>query len=194
MFGFGSSKKKYEEEMAAWLEQSPAPGARPTTVKHKRTYQAKLAVDGPMEIHLIAYTLPDGKTGRGFVNPPLTHAFTEDTNGMNNEDLVLAYCGWAWMTGRLKEGKLQTTFDSDGEEEASYLAQKKEEGFTDLEVTARYKIGENEFFELKGAFQGQPARAAGNTLSDTAIAAADPCYQLPAVYFLLGAQAVQSMH
>lgn len=191
MFGFGS-KKKHEEQMAEWLAHPSEFGVRPKSVRHKRTYKGKLTGDDPTEIHLIEYVMPDGTAGRGFVNPPLTWSFISDTSGISDEELLMAYCGWAWLFPRLQAGSIPTSFTSDGEE-ARYIAQKQGEGFADIVVTARYQIGTSEVFELACTHGGRPAKAAGNADGDTAIAAADPCYQLPAIYFFLGTQVVETM-
>ena len=193
MFGFG--KKQEEKEMADWLEKSQDFGTRPKSVKFKRTYHTKIAgEDGRKEIHLLDYVMPDGKAGRGFLNGERTWSFKEDVSGIPDHDLVLAYCGWSWLTPRLASGVAQTTFESDGEDEAAYLAQKKEEGFENLEVIARYQFGQSEVFELRGTHSGEPARSAGNTEMDTSIVESDPCFKLPTVYFLLGAQVAPTLH
>lgn len=193
MFGFG--KKKEEGEMADWLEKSTEFGTRPKSVKFKRTYHTKMAgVDGLMEIHLMDYAMPDGKTGRGFLNGAQTWSFHEDVSGIPDHDLVLAYCGWAWLTPRLASGVALTEFESDGEDEKAYLAQKTEEGFENLKVVTRYLLGQSEVFVLEGTHDGEPARAAGNTEMDTSIVESDPCFKLPTVYFLLGAQVAPTLH
>lgn len=193
MFGFGS-KKKYEEAMAAWLAQAEGFGA-PQSVKFKRTFQGKmLGADAPLEIHVLEFVMPDGRKGRGILNGPQTWVFREDVSGISDADLAIAYCGWAWLTPRLESGTALTTFTSDSGDEAAYLEQKKEEGFEDLEVIARYQMGQNEVFELRGTHSGEAARAAGNTEADTSIVASDPCFKLPTVYFFFGAQVAPTLH
>jgi hypothetical protein len=191
MFGFGS-KKKYEEEMAEWLAHPNEFGVRPKSVKHKRTFKGSLVGDGPTEIHLVEYVMPNGTAGRGFVNRPLTWSFLGDMSGISDDELLLAYCGWAWLFPRIQAGSVLTDFVSEGEE-AQYIAKKVSEGFANIEVTGRYKIGTSELFEITGTHGSQPARAAGNTEGDTSIAKADPCYKLPPIYFFLGTQVIESM-
>ena len=191
MFGFGS-KRKYEDEMAEWLAHPMEFGVPPKSVRHKRTYKGTLVGDGPTEIHMVEFVMPNGTAGRGFVNPPLTWSFIGDMSGISDDELLMAYCGWAWLFPRMQAGSVLTSFPSEGEE-ARYIARKQSEGFADIEVTGRYKIGTSELFEIKCTHGGQPAKCAGNTEGDTAIAAADPCYKLPSIYFFLGSQVIQSM-
>jgi hypothetical protein len=191
MFGF-SSKRKYEDQMAEWLAHPNEFGVSPKSVRHKRTFKAVLLGDGAAEIHLIEYIMPNGTTGRGFVNPPLTWSFLGDMSGISDDELLMAYCGWAWLFPRIQAGSIPTNFVSEGEE-SRYIAKKESEGFRDVKITARYKIGTSELFEFEGKHGSQAAKGAGNTESDTALAAADPCYKLPSIYFLLGAQVIQSM-
>jgi hypothetical protein len=191
MFGFGS-KRKYEDQMAEWLAHPSEFGIRPKSLCHKRKFKAVLLGDGPAEINLVEYVMPDGTAGRGFVNPPLTWSFIGDMSGISDDELLMAYCGWAWLFPRIQSGGVLTNFVSAGED-LRYVAKKQSDGFADVEITARYKIGTSELFEFKATHGGKPAKGAGNTESDTTIAAADPCYKLPSIYFLLGAQVIQSL-
>src|SRR5688572_27908094 len=110
MFGFGN-KRKIENEMAEWLAHPNEFGVRPKSVRHKRTYKAKLIGHGDVEIHLVEYVMPDGRNGRGFVNPPLTWSFLGDgANTIDDDNLVLAYCGWAWLFPAIQAGSALTQF------------------------------------------------------------------------------------
>jgi hypothetical protein len=89
-------------------------------------------------------------------------------------------------------GDVVTRFDS-AEEERLYLAQKQQQGLTDLSITNRYKIGTSELFEFTGRYQGQPAKGAGDTSHDIGFLSTDPCFNLPSIYFLLGQQVIKTM-
>lgn len=191
MFGLGS-KKKYEDQMAEWLAHPNEFGVRPKSVRHKRTYQTSL-IHGDTEIHLCEYLMPDGTRGRGFVNGSLTWSFLGvGVNGIDDENLILAYCGWTWLFPAMQSGGVVTDFVSGGEE-ARFVAQKQEQGLTDVMITNRYLIGTSELFEFVGNYQGTPAKGAGDTESEVGFMAGDPCFNLPSIYFLLGRQVIKSL-
>jgi hypothetical protein len=178
--------------MAEWLAHPNEYGVAPKAVRHKRSYKCELAGDGETEIHLVEYEMPDGTKSRGFVNPPLTWSFIGDMSGITDDELLLAYCGWAWLFPRLQAGSVLTEFVSEGEE-PRYIAQKQAQGISDVKVTARYKLGTSELFEIEGSWAGRPTKGAGNTEAETGFADTDPCFKLPSIYFFLGSQAMKSM-
>jgi len=74
------------------------------------------------------------------------------------------------------------------------LHQKKlADGFADVQLGSRYQIGTSELFEFKGSSSGQQFVGAGNTEAEVVFAATDPKAALPAIYFLLGREAIKSM-
>jgi len=183
-----------EEKMAEWLAHPAEFGVRPTSIHLKHTYKARLITYGDVDIHLVNYTMPDGKTGRGFVNGALTWSFeSPEVNSINDNDLFVAYCGWAWLFPPLQQGTVQTEFESTGEE-AKYLAAKRLEGLTAIEVTTRYKIRTSELIEFRAMRRGVPVKGAGDTNGDVIFEASDPRYNLPSIYFLLGRQVIESVH
>jgi hypothetical protein len=192
MFGFGN-KRQIEDKMAEWLAHPNEFGVRPESVRFKKTYKAKLITYGNVEIHLVEYKMPDGTTGRGFVNGGLTWSFLgEEVNALKDDDLFVAYCGWAWLFPALQGGTVQTDFTSSGEE-ARYLAKKKQEGLREIEVTARYKIGTSELTEFKALRDGSPVKGAGDSTAEVELAQSDARFNLPSIYFLLGQQVIQSI-
>ena len=192
MFGFGA-KKRIEEKMAEWLSHPAEFNVAPKSVRFKRTYEAELISYGLVEIHLVEYTMPDGSSGRGFVNDDLTWSFIGPAvNTIEDGDLFQAYCGCAWLFPALQQGSVQTTFASSGEEER-YLAQKRQEGYVDLEVDERFKIGTSELTGFRAVRGGMAVRGAGDTDAEVVFAAADPRFNLPSVYFLLGRQVIKSV-
>ena len=192
MFGFGN-KRQIEDKMAEWLAHPNEFGVRPESVRFKKTYKAKLITYGNVEIHLVEYKMSDGTTGRGFVNGGLTWSFLgEEVNALKDDDLFVAYCGWAWLFPALQGGTVQTDFTSSGEE-ARYLAKKKQEGLREIEVTARYKIGTSELTEFKALRDGSPVKGAGDSTAEVELAQSDARFNLPSIYFLLGQQVIQSI-
>lgn len=191
MFGFGS-KKKHEEELAEWLAHPNEFGVRPQSVRHRRTYKVGM-LHGDAEIHLCEYVMPDGTRGRGFVNGSLTWSFLgENVNAIDDDQLILAYCGWSWLFPAIHSGGVLTSFVSDGQE-SQFIAQKQAEGLTDLVITSRYKIGTSEVFEFTGSFQGKRARGAGDTSLDTGFVEGDTRFVLPAIYFFIAQQVIKSI-
>ena len=192
VFGLGN-KRPIEAKMAEWLAHPNEFGVAPKSVKYQRTYKAKLITYGDVEIHLVAYTMPDGTTGRGFVNGGLTWSFLgPDINPIEDNELFIAYCGWAWLFPALQHGTVQTKFESTGEE-ARYLGKKKHEGLTDIQVTERYKIGTSELTEFRAKRNGSWIRGAGDTNGEVVFGSSDPKFNLPSIYFLLGQQVIQSV-
>jgi hypothetical protein len=192
MFGFGN-RRKIEEAMAEWLAHPQEWGVRPSSVRFTRTYTGTLMGQGNVDIHLVEYVMPDGTKGRGFVNGPLTWSFVGDEiNEIDDDTLLLAYCGWSWLFPAIQAGAVLTSFLSEGEE-ARYVAQKQEAGLADVVITNRYKIGTSELFEFTGTLQGKPVRGAGDTENEVGFMADDPRFNLPSIYFLLARQVIQSM-
>lgn len=182
-----------EDQMARWLSHPNEFGVPPQSVRHKRTYQLDLLGHGDVEVHLVEYAMPNGRQGRGFVNGSYTWSFLGDgVNAIDDNNLMLAYCGWMWLSPAIHTGDVVTRFDS-AEEERLYLAQKQQQGLTDLSITNRYKIGTSELFEFTGRYQGQPAKGAGDTSHDIGFLSTDPCFNLPSIYFLLGQQVIKTM-
>jgi hypothetical protein len=183
-----------EEKMAEWLAHPSEFGVRPKSVRLKRTYNADLMTYGKIDIALVDYVMPDGTTGRGFVNGGLTWSFLgPEVNAIKDDDLFVAYCGWAWLFPPLQKGAIETKFTSSGEE-ARYLALKRKEGLTDIAVTERYKIGSTELTGFRAKRNGTPVQGAGDSQTEVVLPASDPRFNLPAIYFLLGQQVIQSVH
>jgi len=192
MFGF-LNKGEIEDQMAEWLAHPNEFGVRPRTIKYKRTFKGTLVGQGKVKIHLVEYVMPDGTKGRGFVNGSLTWAFLGDNiNDIEDNDLLLGYCGWATLFPLMQSGGAQTKFISNGEE-ACYVALKQSQGVSDVKIVARYKIGDAEFFEFTGTADGQSVKGAGNTEADITFNADQPQYHLPQIYFLLGFESIDSM-
>jgi hypothetical protein len=191
VFGFGK-KRAIEKEMADWLAHPAEFGVQPKMVRLKRTYRGEVIITGAVEIHLVEYEMPDGTRGRGFVNGPLTWSFLSDLSAMSDDDLMLAYWGWAWLFPALQAGNAVQDFQSLSEEQA-FTEKKRVDGFADFQLGSRYKIGTSELFEFKGTAGGKAFVGAGNTESEVVFEATDAKAALPAIYFLLGREVIKSM-
>jgi hypothetical protein len=192
MLGFGR-KGRAERRMAEWLAHPNEFGEEPTSVRYRKTYRARLITHGDVQIDLVDYAMPDGTIGRGFVNGSLTWSFLgEGVRAISDDDLLVAYCGWAWLFPALQGGSVETSFES-AEEQARFRGQKAGAGLSEFRITGRFKIGTSELFEYTGEFAGKRVKGAGNTEDDVSFAEGDANFGLPAIYFLLGRVAVQSI-
>lgn len=189
MFGFGSKFKKEEEAIAQWLAHPNEFGVAPKRVKHRRAHALK-TMWGPVTVHVLDYEMPDGTRGIGFVNPITWSFFADRVPEIPEDELVRAYMGWAFLFPALQSGKATSDFVSEGEEQRFLEMKAMQRVFSDIEITARYKIGTSELFEYRGKFEGMTVRGAGNVESEVVFDESDPCYDLPAIYFLLGREVV----
>ena len=192
MFGFNNARA-IEQEMAEWLAHPMEFGVPPKSVRLKRTYRGKVITQGGVKIHLVEYEMPDGTTGRGFVNGSLTWSFIgSEVNAIDDDQLMVAYCGWAWLFPATQAGNVLTEFQSLSEEKA-FTEKKRADGFDEIQVTSRYKIETSELFEFEGTSGGKKFVGAGNTETEVVIEATDVRAVLPQIYFLLGREAILSM-
>ena len=192
MFGFGNARA-IEKEMAEWLAHPMEFGVQPKSVRLKRTYRGKVITQGAVKIHLVEYEMPDGTKGRGFVNGSYTWSFIGDeVNTIDDDQLMVAYCGWAWLFPASQGGNVVTEFESASEEKA-FTEKKRADGFDEIQVRTRYKIETSELFEFEGTSGGKKFVGAGNTETEVVIEATDPRAALPPIYFLLGRETILSM-
>lgn len=192
MFGF-NKKKPIENHMAEWLAHPNEFGQPPKSVKFKRTYKATLMGHGKTDIHLVDYEMPDGVVGRGFVNGSLTWSFLgEGVNAIDEQSLLTAYCGWAWLFPSIQAGNVLTDFQSE-QEEALFVDTMQKKGVEGLQIQSRYKIGTSELFEFRGTMNGEEVRGAGDSEYQTGFKKSDPEYALPSIYFHLGEEVIESM-
>jgi hypothetical protein len=127
------------------------------------------------------------------VNGSLTWSFLGDeVNSIDDDDLLIAYCGWAWLFPALQVGNVATEFMSLSEE-AAFRAKKEKDGLQNLEFTNRYKIGTSELFEFHARLRGKRIKGAGDTESEVSYEEDDPRFNLPSIYFLLGRESIKSM-
>lgn len=192
MFGLGS-RARIEKEMAQWLAHPNEFGEQPRKVRLKRTYRGHMVTYGDVELHMVEYEMPNGTRGRGFVNGSLTWSFLGDeVDAIADDDLMVAYCGWAWLFPALQVGNVATEFMSLSEE-ADFRAKKERDGLQDLVFTSRYKIGTSELFEYRAMFNGKRIQGAGDTTTEVSYEEGDPRCNLPSIYFLLGQHTIKSM-
>lgn len=63
-----------------------------------------------------------------------------------------------------------------------------------IEALDRFKIGTSEITEFRAKQNGTLVKGAGNTEAEVIVPTSDPRFNLPAIYFLLGEQVIQSVH
>jgi len=190
MFWF-KTKKDIENEMSKWLSHPYEFGEEPKRVKFKQTYKLNLISYGKVKIHLVEYEMPNGIKGRGFVNGHLTWSFTGDNiYKIRDEDLLTAYCGWAWLFPNMQIGNVQTDFKS-YIQESKIISQIEERGFSNVTIGDKYKIGTSELFEFTAHKEG--IVYVGATEHDHAISFRkdNPKSNLPSIYFILGEKVIQ---
>ena len=177
---------KAEQTMAEWLAHPMEFGVPPKQVKYLRSVPTKLAGHpGPVAVHLIEYTMPDGTYGRGFVNP-VTWSFLGPIpyDKLSDVQLVTAYTGWLWLFPAVNDGRAKSKFEA--QTLKPLLAELEKEGVVDIAVADQYKVGSSEFFEFTGIRGGKKVKGAGSVGSKLVLDAASPQATLPVVYTYLG--------
>jgi len=193
MFGLGK-KRPIEKQMAEWLAHPNEFGVKPESVKFKKTYKGTLLGMGKTEIHLVDYKMPGGVTGRGFVNGSLTWSFLGDqVKAIDDYNLIKAYCGWAWLFPSIQHGNVVTNFDSEAEQ-ARLSANLESQGIQELKFREKYKMGDSELFEFFGKQDGEEIRGAGDSEFQTIFRKSQTQFGLPAIYFHLGGEVIQSLN
>ena len=172
------------QEFSDWLAHPLEHGEHPSKIWHIATYERViLPAEEPYQIHLLGYEMPNGYSGRGFTGY-ITWAFiSENLNAIPDEDIVIAYTGWAFLFPGLQQGKFAADF-SPSDQERQFLAQIEQ--FEDLEITRKYRIGDVELFEYCATEIGQKIRGCGHVGKNLYYTDDEPHYALPTVYFLLG--------
>jgi hypothetical protein len=137
--------------------------------------------------------MPDGTKGRGFINGQFTWSFRGNAiNQIHDDSLIIAYIGWMGVFPAFQSGKMTSDFASE-REEALYLVQKETQGYSNVQIRERYKLGSAEFYELLATFKGQSVRVAGNTQTEIGFSSSQPEYHLPPIYFLFGQTAAKNI-
>lgn len=190
MFGF-KTKKNIENEMSQWLSHPYEFGEEPKSVHFVRTYKLNLISYGKVKIHLVEYEMMDGTKGRGFVNAHLTWSFTgDDIDKIEDDDLLMAYCGWAWLFPNLQIGNIQTEFKSKTEEMV-VINKLKDSGFENITIGDKYKIGHSEIFEFSASKDGVCFVGASDHNHTISFPKDNPKANLPSIYFILGEKVIQ---
>jgi len=162
-------------------------GVEVSKIKHKRTYKRLMMRTNASRIELITFVLANGIKGRAFYSPFIKIFEDSSTKGVKDEDLLVAYGGWLFLSSGLKDGFIKEDFKSISQKD-NYLTIKKSKGITDIKVTHQYKIGDSEIFMIDAKLDGYNIKCAGNIELDLCYEDDTDYYNIPAIYFLLGEQ------
>jgi len=180
------SNEEAEATLSDWLAHPMEFGVKPKSVRFIETIPATIAGEAaPIPVHVVEYEMPDGSRGKGFVNP-ITWSFAGDLpyDKLTNQDLVLAYSGFAFLFSALHNGTVEKDFEpvSVGEFRASLA----ERGLGSIEISEQYRVGDSEFFSLSGQDASGGVVGAGSVESSLVLKKSDPKASLPAIYTFLG--------
>ena len=145
-------------------------------------------------VHLVSYEMPDGYNGRGFVNGPLTWSFIgEELKSIADDDLFRAYCGWAWIFPALQAHTISTDFEP--EHLAQFVKSKETEGYKEIVVVEKYKIGTSElvtYTSIKDNTEIHGACILDDHDLSLEYGSSDSRSKLPMEYYLIGDEALKS--
>ena len=108
---------------------------------------------------------------------------TKREESIEDDDIVTAYAGWAFLFPRIQEGFIETDFEA-SDQEHTFREQMSQ--CDDFEITDKFRIGELDLFEYRGSLDGQKIRGCGCTEGNMYFTSDMPQYSLPAVYFFIG--------
>ena len=181
---FNRKPKPYINELGEWLEKEY--GVKAKKIKHKRSFK-RYMMGKASRIELMSFVLEDGRSGRAFYSPFIQAFLDIDCRGIKNEDLLVAYGGWLFLSSGLKDNFINKEFKSK-KQRKEYLELKKIEGLESTKVTEQYQIGHSEIFVIEGILDGYKTRCAGNAEVDICFEEMSDYYNLPTIYFVLGEQ------
>ncbi|MEA2028308.1 MAG: hypothetical protein U9N49_04985 [Campylobacterota bacterium] len=181
---FNKKPKPFIEELAKWLEGEY--GVKAKKIKHKRTFK-RWMMNKAARIEFMKFTLDDGRSGRAFYSPFIQVFLDIDAKGIKDDDLLMAYGGWLFLSSGLKDKFITKDFKSK-KQRKEYLELKKLMGLEQVKVVEQYKIGHSEVFVIEGVLEGYKTRCAGNAEVDICFDEMTDYFHIPTVYFLLGEQ------
>ena len=186
-----SISEKYAEdieEVKVWLKNSSSINSTPVKVNFIKSFKKMfLLLDQKVRINLFEYQLSDGSKGRAFTGP-LTWSFLGDgIDQIKNEDLIIAYCGWFFLTLGCQYGSIISDFDNE-EESVSFITGKiQDELDPKAKLMSKYKVADIFYLEFEGLKAGvRFKQAIGNDNSSFYCDENDTEFALPALYFMLG--------
>lgn len=181
---FNKKIKSITDEVKTWLEAQCT--LKVKKIKHLRTFK-RIMMNKAARIELLRFVLEDGRSGRVFYSPIMHLFWDSQTKGVEDEDMLLAYGGWLFLTSGLQDGFITQNFTSP-KQRKEYLELKKLLGLENIKVLEQYKIGHSEIFVIEGELEGYRTRCAGNCEIDICFDTMTDAFHVPTVYFLLGEQ------
>lgn len=175
-----------EHTMMTWLSHPMEFGVAPKRVHYLRSVPMKLSFEpAPVPVHIVEYIMPDGRYGRGFVNP-VTWSFLGPIpyEKLTDTELVTAYIGWLYLFRLHQQDGVVATFNA--QTLKPLLAELENEGIKDIVVTDQTRIGTSELFEFTGTRDGQVVKGAGSAGSKLILDSKSPQASLPVVFTYIG--------
>lgn len=148
--------------MAEWLAHPNEFGVHPSRVKLRRTARVSLFDASKTRVHLLDYEMPDGTKGLGFVGPFVWSFCEPDLLSADENDILKAYIGLVFVLAGRESGALTTDFEPDTEREEAFVSTWTSEGYSDVRIHERYRVGELEIYEFTAVLDGKKFRGAGN--------------------------------
>lgn len=178
--------EKIEHTMRAWLSHPMEFDVAPKQVHYLRSVTMNLIFEPePVSVHIVEYVMPDGRYGRGFVNP-VTWSFLGPIpyEKLTDVELVTAYIGWLYLFRLHQQDENVTVFDA--QTLKPLLAKLEKEGVRDIIITDQTKIGTSELFEFTGTRDGQVVKGAASEESKLILDSKSPQASLPVVFTYIG--------
>lgn len=175
-----------ERKLSEWLSHPSEFDVLPKSATYRSTIPTKFTwSDGPEDVHLIDYVMPDGTIGVGFTGPT-TWSFLGDLpyEDFSDLELVQAYTGWFWLFHSTRQGAVSDTFEPTNWD--MFTVSLAEENIDNISRKAQYRIGTSEIFEFKGTRNGNKIVGAGTDDLIHIFNTDSRFASLPVVYTLLG--------
>lgn len=171
-----------------WYSSPSNQNKAPENLKYIGIFNRKFMLpDSEIDVHLVSYTKSNGLYGRGFVNPINWSFFVDDDSSFNDEDLVTAYCGWAFLYEGVIKKVVKSDFQDKDSSTKGIWEKIKQELSTDFILEKKYIVGDLIYAEFEGTVNGVKAKqAVGNDNSSLFLDENDSRFNLPALWSLLG--------
>jgi hypothetical protein len=112
-------------------------------------------------------------------------------NAISDDDLLVAYCGWAWLFPALQAECRDGIHVSD--RRGCLSRQEAQRWAGEPKVHRPLQDWDSELFEFTATKNGRQIKGAGDTNSEVSYDQDDPRFNLPSIYFLLGQTCINSI-
>jgi hypothetical protein len=172
--------------MFEWLRRHRE-GPPPKRVSIKKVYKKIISCFNqgrPLVIHLCDYHPPNGKRTRAAVGPVIWDFEGLNTENISDDELVIAFCGWAMLTVKMQAGTIEKIAQAQAEKPLAERLQGM--GYRDIVFGDRYRMDKTEILEFTG--KDPTGKLKGATCGNCQVIYREinPEYRIPATFFLLG--------